>query len=141
MDLLSRRQAFKVFLDSVLGTAGTVVLATAVMPARAAGAGVSGLGTEPANDLQQRANQLAARAGNQQSCSAASNEFVNGFRNTFANGGFHNTTSTTSGGFHNGGFVNGGFHNGSTTSGGSSSSTFHNGGFVNGGFANGAFRN
>jgi len=113
MEMLTRREAFKTFFNGVLGAAGTVVLASTVLPAQ---------GAEPqsepgSNDLQERADQLAE---NQElpPCATEVNAFVNG---AFRNGG----------GFRNGGFANGGFRNGS----------FRNGGFANGGFRNGAFRN
>jgi hypothetical protein len=126
MSLLSRRQAFKVFLNNVLQTAGSVVLATAVLPGRVAAA--ASPGPEAAKDLRERADQLAnARAagpGGQPLGASADAELGGAFRNAFANGGFHN------GGFTNGSFHNGGFANGAGGGG------FHNGGFVNGGFRN-----
>jgi hypothetical protein len=124
MNALSRRQSFKVFLRGLLETAGSVVLASAVLPGKVAQAATAPEAS--AADLQQRANQLAG-SRTQQPCA-----WVNGaFHNAFANGGFHNGTCGGSGGtFHNGGFANG-------TSGGG----FHNGGFQNGGFANGAWHN
>jgi hypothetical protein len=115
MSLLSRRESFKIMLEGLLGSAGSVVLASAVVPARAAG-------EEAVTDLEQRANQLTGGQGSL----AANHAWVNGaFNNGFANGGFRN------GGFTNGAFRNGGFANGG----------FNNGGFRNGGFANGGWRN
>jgi hypothetical protein len=119
MNLLSRRQAFKVFLHGLVQTTGSVVLASCVVPTPA----VQAASANPASsaELQQRANQLAGNLEQQ-----ARGMLGGAFRNAFANGGFRNGNSGGSGGtFHNGGFANG-------SSGG---------GFRNGGFANGAFRN
>jgi hypothetical protein len=121
MSLLNRRQSFKVFLDGLLQTAGSVVLASSVLPARAAEQAAAGCSEEATKDLEQRANQLAGSTAQQ------SSSWING---AFANGGFNN------GGFRNGGFNNGAFRNGGFANGG-----FNNGGFRNGGFVNGAWRN
>src|SRR5262249_8647623 len=93
MSLLDRRQSFKALLAGLLGTAGTVVLARALLPARAA-AGTTGKGTEGAGKgLQERADRVADagadgdEAEGQEPCS-----FLNG--------------SATTSSFHNGGFTN-----------------------------------
>jgi hypothetical protein len=127
MSVLNRRQAFKALLGGLLQTAGTVVVATAVLPAQAKTAVASTAG----KDLEQRANQLADALGSsaagdgEQTCS-----FLNGagFRNgSFRNGGFAN------GGGGGGSFKNGGFANGST------GGAFKNGAFGNG--SGGNFKN
>jgi hypothetical protein len=115
MSVMNRRESLKALLQGLLASAGTMVLASAEVPAAAASA-------EALTDLEQRADQLAGM----HAALEHSHGWINGaFRNAFANGGFHN------GGFANGAFRNGGFMNGG----------FNNGGFRNGGFANGAFRN
>jgi hypothetical protein len=122
MSSLNRRQCFTAFLDGLLGAAGTVVLASATLPARAA-AGAAGPREEDAKDLEQRADQVAGAQtpppGDEGQQFAS---FVNG---GFANGGFRNGSSGGGGGFRNGGFANGGGGGG-----------FRKGGWVNGGFRN-----
>jgi hypothetical protein len=114
MTLVHRREYLKLCLGGLLQTAGTVVLATAVLPARAADATV---GSEDAKDLQERADQVAdAQGPNPAEEGSKPSEWVNGaFRNAGGGGG----------GFRNGGFANGGGGGG-----------FRNGGFVNGGWRN-----
>jgi hypothetical protein len=145
MSPMNRRQCLKSFLNGVLQSAGTAVLASAVLPARAA----ANESVQPGKDLERRANELAEGQcsptpdGAEYPISFVNGRFVNGgggggFRNgAFGNGGggFRNV-GFANGGFHNGGFVNGGFHNGGFVNGG-----FRNGGFANGGFVNGGFRN
>ena len=141
MSQMNRRDCFKTFLNGLLQTAGTVVLASSVLPAPAEAKETDA----PEKDLEQRANDLASDPcappadGTEHPISFVNGRFVNGgggggFRNAgFANaggGGFRNA------GFANGGFGNGGFRNGAFANGG-----FVNGGFRNGGFANGGFRN
>ncbi len=127
MTLLNRRQAFKAFLGGLVQTAGTVVLASSVLPASAAQSDNRIEGKE--KSLEERANELAesqATLPEGEFCA-----FVNGgFRNaSFRNGGFTNGGGFKNGSFSNGGFKNGGFANGS----------FKNGGFSNGSFGNGSF--
>ncbi len=142
MSPMNRRQCLKKFLGGVLQTAGTAVLASAVLPARATAqeAGPSG------QDLERRANELVEGQGSpppggvEYPISFVNGRFINGgggggFRNAgFANGG-------GGGGFRNAGFANGGFGNGGFRNAGFANGGFKNGGFVNGGFANGGFRN
>ncbi len=113
MDTLTRRQAFKTFVNGVLQAAGSVVLASTVLPAR----GAQPAPEQDSTDLAQRADQLAENL--ESSCSTAE-------PNTFVNGAFRNGAFANGGGFRNGGFANG---------------SFRNGGFANGGFRNGGWRN
>jgi len=128
MALLNRRQSLKLFLDGLLTTAGTVVLASTVLPPSAAQGETSSPGQEATNNLEERANQLADLPGaeGEQFCA-----FVNGgFRNSGGGGGsFRNGAFTNGGGGGGGSFKNGGFVNGGGGGGG-----FHNGGWTNGGF-------
>jgi rSAM-associated Gly-rich repeat protein len=125
MSLLNRRQALKALLGGALQTAGTVVVASWVLPAGDARAEAP----EAGQDVQQRADHLAANRREQQPEPPAGAQ-ISGFRNAgaFSNGGFNNGGG---GAFRNGGFANGGFSN----------AGFRNGGFANGAFRNGAFRN
>jgi len=116
MSLLTRRQSLKTFLSGLLQTAGTVVLASSVLPARAEQQETRKPTEDSGKNIEQRANQVAE-------AQAPQGEDENQDLCSFLNGGF------TNGGFRKGGFVNGGFHNGGFVNGG-----FHNGGFVNGGF-------
>jgi hypothetical protein len=128
MGLLNRRAAFKDLLDGLLQTAGTVLLASAVLPARAA-EGATGQDSEGSGkSLQQRADQVAAEQAPLNGDVPQPCAFVNG---AFTNSTFHNGGFANGGGFHNGSFSNGSFHNGG----------FTNGGFRNGGFANAGWRN
>jgi hypothetical protein len=132
MSLVNRRQSIQLFLNRLLQTTGTVVVASAVLPTQVAKAedGVS-------QDLATRADQVAIEGakdtGVEDPCGFLNGGFANGgFRNGgFANGAFRKG-GFVNGGFHNGGFGNGGFRNGGG---------FGNGGFRNGGFVNGGFRN
>jgi hypothetical protein len=129
MSMLNRRQSLKLFLGGLLQAGGTVVLASAVLPAR--GDQVEGRKTaeKSGKDLEKRANQVAdAQPPNPDEEVQDLCAFLNG---GFANGGFRK------GGFVNGGFRNGGFTNGSFRNGGFANGGFRNGGFVNGGFRNG----
>jgi rSAM-associated Gly-rich repeat protein len=112
MSSLNRRQCFTTFLGGLLGAAGTVVLASAALPARAA----AGPHEEDAKDLEKRADQVAGALApppgdeDQQLTSFLNGGFGNGgggdFRKgAFANGGFQN------GGFRKAGWVNGGWRN------------------------------
>ena len=139
MDSVTRRQSLKIFLGGLLHAAGSVVVATCVVPARAEEGPAP---TEDSGvDLLQRADRVAEQAPQDDGEGTEPCAFLNGaFRNTgFANGGFHNT------GFRNAGFHNGGFRNGSSSAGGFRNAGFANGGsgggFRNSGFANGGFRN
>jgi hypothetical protein len=123
MSLMNRRAAFKVLLGGLLQTAGSVVLASTVLPARAAEGGTSNAGGGSAKDLAQRADQVA---GAQSSVLSEEDPFLNLFANrAFANRGYGG------GAFRNGGFANRGYGGGA----------FRNGGFANGGGGGGAFRN
>jgi rSAM-associated Gly-rich repeat protein len=117
MSLVTRREYFKSLLNGLVQTAGTMVLASVVLPGMAAQAKTAGAADGSADDLRRRADQLADA---QTECSegedSKSAEWVNGaFRNSSGGGG----------GFRNAGFVNGGGGGG-----------FRNGGFVNGGWRN-----
>jgi hypothetical protein len=114
MSLLNRRQSFKTLLDGFLQTAGTVILASTVLPARVEATASQGPvtpGRDSRRDLEERARQV----GGQESGSEDGGETF-----AFLNGGFAN------GGFRKGGFANGGFENGG----------FRKGGWVNGGWRN-----
>jgi hypothetical protein len=128
MKLLNRRAAFRDLLDGLLQTAGTVLLASAVLPARAAAGESDPSGEDSAKSLQERADEAAAEQGPLSDEGTQPCAFVNG---AFANSGFHNGGFTNGGGFHNGSFSNGSFHNGGFTNG-----SFHNGGFANTGWRN-----
>jgi hypothetical protein len=110
---LSRREILRAFLRGVLPTAGTAVLAVAVVPA------VQACVDRTTGDALERADRLAAAAGQAVESNEEFCRFVNG---AFRKGGFVN------GGFNNAGFRKGSFNNGGG---------FKNGGFVNGGFRNG----
>jgi hypothetical protein len=136
MSLMNRRESFQTFFQGLLHTAGTVVLASSALPARAAGTEADPSG----NDIERRANQVAEGQGGalagetEYPVSFVNGRFINGGGGGgFRNAGFHNGGG---GGFRNAGFANGGFGNGGFKNG-----AFHNGGFVNGGFRNGAFAN
>jgi hypothetical protein len=101
MALLNRRQSLKLFLDSLLTSAGTVVLASTVLPPTAAQGETSSPGKELVNNLEERANQLAS---SQPDLPAAEDEQFC----AFVNGGFRNSGGG-GGGFRNGGWTNGGF--------------------------------
>jgi rSAM-associated Gly-rich repeat protein len=123
MSTVNRRECLKDLLSALVQTAGTVVVASAVLPARAAAAHSSNDSEAPATDLLQRADQLAQ---NQTSESQSAEEEVA----KFVNGGFRNAAFRNAGGgggeFRNGGFANGGGGGGA----------FRNGGFANGGWRN-----
>jgi rSAM-associated Gly-rich repeat protein len=129
MSQLDRRQSLKLFLGGLLSTAGTVVLASTVLPVKARQSETQEASAESEDktqqdsqkDLAQRADRVAEAQGSrpngdgQEPCS-----FLNSFGNSFKNGG-----GGGGGAFKNGGFANGG----------------GGGAFRNGAFANGAFRN
>jgi len=133
MPSTNRRRFLKQLLGTLVGAAGSVVVASAAT----ARTSIPGSASEPqadsSGDIQERADQLANAAGTTEE-EATLGEFLNrGFRNGvgggFRNGGF---TNGLGGGFRNGGFANG------------AGGGFRNGGFSNGlggGFRNGAFRN
>jgi hypothetical protein len=141
-----RRQFLKSILGRLVQTAGAVVVASVAASTPRAQANQSDAAESPANDIQQRADQLAA-TGNvpAEETETVANEFLNGaFRNTplggFGNGprgGFRNTPlgnfrNTPVGGFRNtplGAFGNAGWPNGGW------------GGFNNGGWPNMGWRN
>ena len=136
MNQLDRRQSLKLFL-SLLQTAGTVVVASTVLPAVAASETqqTSDQVTKKAQEdaqkhLAQRADRIA-EALKQRSEGEGTQQcaFLNSFNKSFANGGFANGGFKNGGGFANGGFKNGGgFANGGFGNGGG----FRNGGFLNG---------
>src|SRR5262245_37075650 len=98
MSDFDRRQFFKGILDKLVQVAGTVVVASATAPmARAQGR--ESEGAEPPENLQERADRLAATANfPAEEAEATTFEFLNGaFRNTPL-GGFGNTPV---GGFRN----------------------------------------
>jgi hypothetical protein len=136
MSDFDRRQFFKGILDKLVQVAGTVVVASATVSMARAQGGQSE-GAEPPEDIQERADRLAAAANfPAEETEATTFEFRNGaFINTplggFGNapiGGFRNTPlgvfrnaplgtfrNTPLGPFANGGWRNrpwGGFHNG-----------------------------
>jgi hypothetical protein len=121
MSLVTRREYFKSLLNGLVQTAGTIVLASLVLPGRAAQAKTASAAGDSAEDFQKRADQVAdaETAGSGEGSKSA--EWVNG--------GFRNAEFRNSGGggagFRNGGFVNGGGGGG-----------FRNGGFINGGWRN-----
>jgi hypothetical protein len=144
MSSFDRRQFLKGLLGQLSQVAGTVVVASAAVTAKAQEQPSEA--TEPnKEDIQERADRLAASADQQPGDTAEPNEFLNGaFRNTPI-GGFRNTPvggfrNTPIGGFRNGpvgGFRNtpiGAFRNGAWPNGGW-------GGFHNGGWPNHAWRN
>jgi hypothetical protein len=135
MSKLDRRQFVKDALGKLLQVAGTIVVASAAPIVAKAQGHESQSAQDPAEDVQGRADRLAANGNCPGEDAAALNEFLNGaFRNTPV-GGFRNTPF---GGFRNtplGGFRNtplGGFRN-------TPLSTFGNGGWPNGGW--GGFHN
>jgi hypothetical protein len=149
MSDFDRRQFLKGILAKLTQAAGAVVVATSL--ARAHGHSAEEAET-PTEDVQERADQLAA-TGSLQAEEAEANEFLNGaFRNnplgSFRNGpvgAFRNTPlgnfrNGPAGGFRNtplGSFANGGWPNGGWGGGGG----FGNGGWPNGGWPNGVWRN
>ncbi len=116
MNPVNRREAFKLFLGGLLQTAGTVVLASAVLPTTPAKGAEVPSGEESAKDLKQRADHLAG--GESPSPEGEGTQFT-----SFVNGGFANGGG---GGFKKAAFANGGFNNGG----------FRKAGFVNGGWRN-----
>jgi hypothetical protein len=128
MNTVNRREYFKSLLDGLVKAAGTVIVASTVLPARAAHAAPASLSDGAARDLLQRADQLAREQA--PGSEGDDEEFAK-----FVNGGFRNAAFRNAGGggdFRNGGFANGG------------GGGFRNGGFANGGgggFRNGAWRN
>jgi hypothetical protein len=142
MSLLNRRQSFKLLLGGLLQTAGTVVLASSVLPARGAAGEDRNPTEDSGKDVQERADQIADANGPRPE--GEGEEFA-----SFVNGAFRNA-SGGGGGFRNGGFANGGggggsFKNGGFANGGGGAGGFKNGTFGNGAgggsFANGTFRN
>jgi hypothetical protein len=124
MSDLNRREALRALLRGALGAGGTVVLATAVLPAAAQATVVETAAATP----RARADGLATAAGQEaeEFCKFANGAFVNGgFRNAgthpvgpaFANhaaggvGTFANAGTHPVGGFNNGAFRNAGFRN------------------------------
>jgi uncharacterized membrane protein YgcG len=130
MSTVNRREYFKSLLDGLVKAAGTVIVASTVLPARAVQAAQSSPTGDAATDLLQRADQLASDLP--PGVEGEDEEFAK-----FVNGGFRNAAFRNAagggGGFRNGGFANGG------------GGGFRNGGFANGGggggFRNGAWRN
>jgi hypothetical protein len=146
MSNFDRRQFLKGILGKLTQAAGTVVVASATaLVARAQGRQSEGAEAPP-EDVQERADRLAATSNcSAEEAEAGANEFLNGaFRNTPL-GGFRNTPL---GGFRNtplGNFRNhplGGFRN--TPLGGFGNTGWPNGGwggFRNGGWPNGGWLN
>jgi hypothetical protein len=133
MSLLNRRDAIKFLLGGLLQTAGSVVVASSVLPARAAQGETSDAGAGSAKDFAQRADQVADAQG-----SVLSEE--DPFLNLFVNGAFRNT-GYGGGAFRNAGFANGGYRGGDFRNGGFGNGGGGGGAFRNGGFANGGWRN
>jgi hypothetical protein len=148
MSAISRRQLLHDLIGGLLGTAGTVVLASAALGMTEAEAAAP-----PTENIEERADRVAEELGAIPEGEGEFTSFVNGgFRNGggggFRKGGFANGGGG-SGGFRKGGFANGGggsggfrnsagFRNGS---GGGGSGGFKNGGFANGGGGGSGFRN
>jgi len=145
MSDFDRRQFLRDVLNKLALATGTVVLASTAAPAAGTPSSTSE-GTEPpSEDIQKRADHLAAAESSSEENAAELNEFLNGaFRNTpfggFRNtpfGGFRNTPlgrfrNTPVGSFRNtplGYFSNGGWPNGGWGG-------FGNGGWPNGGWVN-----
>jgi len=118
MSSLNRRESLKVFLDGLLQTAGTVVLASCVLPAQAGQSEARKPTEDSGKDLERRANQVAE-------AQAALPEGEGPQLAAFVNGGFVNGGGG-GGGFRKGAFANGGFNNGG----------FRKAGWVNGGWRN-----
>jgi len=128
MSVVNRRLSLKLLLGGLLQTAGTVVLASAVLPVRAAGSKTGGAREGSAKDLRQRADQVADAQG--PVAEEQGHELCE-----FANGGFRNAAfANHSGG--SGGSSGGAFRNGGFTNGGGGGGAFRNGGFANGGWRN-----
>ena len=96
MSTMNRREALRSLLTGALQTAGTVVLASSVLPAVAAH---EHQGSPAEGDLQERADRLASEEG----ASLEGQEVAQG---AFRRGGFANGGG--GGGFRRGGFANGG---------------------------------
>jgi hypothetical protein len=152
MSDIDRRLFLKGVLCKLALTTGTVVLASvAVSTAKAQEKQTAS--ANPPEDLQGRADRLAASANSQdEETLAAANEFLNGaFRNTpigaFRNGGLGGFRNTPLGNFRNspiGGFRNtplGSFANGGWPNGGWPNGGWPNAGFRNGGWPNFGWRN
>jgi hypothetical protein len=138
MSDFDRRQFLKGILGKLVQATGTVVVASAAASTARARGDQSEKAETPREDVQERADRLAAAANFPAGeAEAVANAFLNGaFRNTPL-GGFRNTPlgafrnaplgafrNTPLGAFGNGGWPNGGW-----------------GGFRNGGWPNGAWRN
>jgi hypothetical protein len=111
MSSLNRREALRAFLRGALQSAGTVVLATTVLPA-VAQASVAAVAAETP---QVRADRLTTAAG--QEAPQDGEEFCKFANGAFANSGFHNAgTHPVGGAFANhaaggyGTFANAGTH-------------------------------
>ena len=146
MSDFDRRQFLKGILGKLAVATGTVVLASTATPlAGAPSAKAEGTETPP-EDIQKRADRLAAAESSAAEAAAETNEFLNGaFRNTpwggFGNSPIGSFRNTPMGVFRNaplpgwrntpvvGPFGNGGWNN------------FFPGGFRNGGWPNSAWRN
>jgi hypothetical protein len=96
MSTVNRREALRSLLTGALSTAGTVVLASAVLPAALA---QENQGPPADGDLQERADRLASQEG-----AAPEGQVV--ARGAFRRGGFANGGG--GGAFRRGGFANGG---------------------------------
>jgi hypothetical protein len=113
----NRRQCFKLLLSGMLQTAGTAIVASAVLPVGATEPKTSQTRQARGKDIQQRADQLTdlADVSSEEAAAWVNGGFRNAaFRNAvgggeFRNGGF--TNGAVGGGFRNGGFVNGAWRN------------------------------
>jgi hypothetical protein len=142
MSDIDRRLFLKGILSNLALATGTVVLAS-VAASTAQAQDNSSASANPPEDVQGRADRLAASTPiqNEETLGAA-NEFLNGgFRNTpvgsFRNGGLGGFRNTPVGRFRN--TPIGGFRN--TPLGTFGNAGWPNGGWLNGGWPNGAFRN
>jgi hypothetical protein len=145
MSDIDRRQFFKAILGRLVQVAGTVVVASATASIARAQAGQAE-GAELPEDIQERADRLAAAANfPAEGTEAANFEFLNGgFINTplggFGNAPVDRFRNTPWGGFRNTPF--GGFRNtplGPFNNGGWQNRPW--GGFQNGGWPNGGWQN
>jgi hypothetical protein len=132
MSELDRRQFLKGLLGALAQGTGTILLASAA--ARAARGEQALKETEippPDQDVQRRADQLAAAWTRSEENAVAANEFLNvGWSPGWRNGGWPNGV-WRNGHWRNGGWRNAGWRNGS----------WRNGGWRNGSWPNGAWRN
>jgi rSAM-associated Gly-rich repeat protein len=131
MSAISRRQLLQGLLGGLLGTVGTVVLASAALGTTEAEAAAP-----PTENVEERADRVAEELGPIPEDEGEFTSFLNGGFLNGLGGGFP-------GRFRNGGFGPGGFYNGAFRNGGFGPGHFRNGGFPNGGWDGwgGGFRN